>query len=220
MAYLCLLLSGAALLANGLATLGRIPRRDAGVLSLAIGSLQLVLAVGYLAAAAAGPAGAALPAETLMTAVGMVLFGLTYVHVGIDTLLGLGSQGLGWFCGMVGFVGLLLAGSWFASNPFLAVLWLCWSLLWGLLFGSMALGWRRVDRFTGWALVLASQATATVPGFLGLAGLWPQQGEVAAAAAAGLAALLLAAFLLARRGTVPPRAAGRVAAGALPDGAR
>ena len=33
MPYVCLLLSGAALLVNGLATLGHLPRRDAAVLS-------------------------------------------------------------------------------------------------------------------------------------------------------------------------------------------
>ena len=38
MAHMCLLLSGAALLVNGLATLDRLPRRDAAVFSLVVGS--------------------------------------------------------------------------------------------------------------------------------------------------------------------------------------
>ena len=47
MPYICLLLSGAALLINGLAALGHLPRRDAAVFSLVIGGTQLVLGVTY-----------------------------------------------------------------------------------------------------------------------------------------------------------------------------
>ena len=50
MAHICLLLSGAALLLNGLALLGALPRRDAAVFSLVIGSIQLALGVTYLGA--------------------------------------------------------------------------------------------------------------------------------------------------------------------------
>ncbi|MGX1159220.1 AmiS/UreI family transporter [Arthrobacter sp. SLBN-100] len=190
MPYVCLLLSGAALLINGLATLGHLPRRDAAVLSLAVGILQLVLGVVLSPGPSAGGP---------LTASGMFLFGLTYLYVGLDFLLDLGSKGLGWFCGMVAFVGLLLAAAWLHEDPLLAVLWLGWSALWGLFFVSMALGLARVDLFTGWALVLTSQVTATVPAFLGLAGLWPRSPLVAAAAAALLAGLFVLAGILARQ---------------------
>jgi hypothetical protein len=207
MPYLCLLLSGAALLINGLAMIGHVSRRDAAVLSLAVGIVQLVLGVVVLSPGSS--AGAAL------TAAGMFLFGLTYVYVGLDFLLDLGSKGLGWFCGMVSFVGLLLEAAWFADDPLLAVLWLAWSLLWGLFFASMALGLSRVDPFTGWALVLTSQVTATVPAYLGLAGLWPRSPTVAAAAAVLLAGLFAAAGVLARR---TPDAHGKARSGAAaPD---
>ncbi|WP_104043577.1 AmiS/UreI family transporter [Arthrobacter sp. ZGTC412] len=192
MPHVCLLLSGAALLINGLAILGHLPRRDAAVLSLVVGSIQLVLAVGYVTNDDGG--GGLLP-----TAAGMFLFGLTYVYVGLDVLLNLGSKGLGWFCGMVAFVGLLLAAAWLNTDPLLAVLWLAWAALWGLMFASMALGLGCLDPAIGWGLVLASQATATIPAFLGLAGAWPRTPGLAWLAAAILAALFAAAFLLARR---------------------
>jgi hypothetical protein len=191
MPYVSLLLSGAALLVNGLATLGRLPRRDAAVLSLVVGCVQLVLGVVVLSPGTS--------TVTALTATGMFLFGLTYVYVGLDALLDLASKGLGWFCGMVAVVGLLLATVWLRDDPLLSVLWLCWSLLWALLFASMALGLARVDKFTGWALVLTSQVTATVPAFLGLAGLWPRSPSVAAAAAVFLAGLFAIAGILARR---------------------
>jgi hypothetical protein len=189
MPHVCLLLSGAALLVNGLATLGRVSRRDAAVLSLVVGIIQLVLGVSYLSQG---------DEETLLTAAGMFLFGTTYAYSGLDTLLNLGSKGLGWFCGMVAVTGLLLAGTWLSADPLLAVLWLCWSALWALLFVTLALGVDRLDPLLGWALVLTSQVSATVPAFLGLAGLWPRGPVAGAAAAVSLTGLFLAAGVLAQ----------------------
>ncbi|WP_458780057.1 AmiS/UreI family transporter [Arthrobacter sp. D3-16] len=192
MPHLCLLLSGAALLINGLAMLGYLPRRDAGFFSLAVGSIQTALALGYLSTTGTEAPG-------LLSAAGMILFGLTYAYAGLDVMLDLGSKGLGWFCGMVAFVGLLLAAAWLRDDPLLAVLWLCWSTLWGLFFASMALGLTRVDVFTGWSLVLTSQVTATLPAVLGITGLWPRSLDAAAGAAVLLTGVFLAAGALARR---------------------
>ena len=190
MPHVCLLLSGAALLVNGLATLGHLPRRDAAVLSLLVGTVQLVLGVVVLSLDGAG--------GTTPAAAGILLFGLTYAYVGLDTLLDLGPKGVGWFCGMVAFVAVLLAFFWLPADPLLAVLWLAWAVLWGLMFASLALGQGRLDRFVGWALVLTSQVTATVPAVLGLAGAWPRAPEIAGLAALVIAALLGAALVLAR----------------------
>jgi hypothetical protein len=194
MAHICLLLSGAALLLNGLALLGALPRRDAAVFSLVIGGTQLALGVAYLGMI--GDSGLHL----LLGASGMFLFGLTYVYVGLDFLLGLGSKGLGWFCGMVGLCGLLLAAAWSGEDPLLAVLWLCWTYLWLLFFLQLALGFARLTPLIGWSLVLTSQASATVPAFMGLTGRWPVEPEIAAGAAVSLLALLLLAGGLAWHG--------------------
>lgn len=206
MPYICLLLSGVALLVNGLATLGHVPRRDAAVCSLAVGGTQLVLGVVHLSSGTTATG-------ALLTAAGMFLFGLTYLYAGLDVLLALGSTGLGWFCGMVALFGLLLAGAWSGTDPLLAVLWVCWSVLWGLLFASMAMGARRLEPFTGWAVVLASQVTATVPAFLGLVGSWPRTPGAAGLAAVLLAGMFLAAHGLARRGVGVPRRATPSGAG-------
>lgn len=201
MPYVCLLLSGAALLVNGLATLGHLPRRDAAVLSLVVGGTQLALGVVQLSSSGDAPA-------MLLTAAGMFLFAVTYLYSGLDLLLALGGRGLGWFCGMVAFCGLVLAAAWLTVDPLLAVLWLCWSALWALLFAGMALDAVRLEPFTGWALVLTSQASATVPALVGLAGLWPRSAAVAWLAALLLAGLFVAARTLARRGQNVPRRAG------------
>lgn len=206
MTHICLLLSGAALLINGLATLGALSRRDAAVLSLAIGSLQLLLGITYLAITYVGTVrfGSTAPdadggnVQLLLSASGMFLFGLTYVYVGLDFLLGLGSRGLGWFCGMVAGCGLLLAAAWFPADPLLAVLWLCWSYMWMLFFFSLALGHSRLSPLIGWSLVVASQTTATVPALLGITGQWPGDPAMAGGAAACIAVLLLLAGGIAR----------------------
>ena len=214
MTHICLLLSGAALLLNGLAALDLLPRRDAAVFSLVIGSTQLVLGIVYLGTVYPGVASMGMTGGgdgdngegglVLLGAAGMFLFGLTYVYVGLDFLLGLGSRGLGWFCGMVGVCGLLLlAAAWSGEDPLLAVLWLCWTYLWLLFFLQLALGFGRLARLVGWSLVLTSQVSATVPAFLGITGGWPtgpNAGTAAAGAAAALAALLLLAGCLAWRG--------------------
>ncbi|MDR6557700.1 hypothetical protein J2809_002056 [Arthrobacter pascens] len=199
MAHICLLLSGAALLLNGLAALDLLPRRDAAVFSLVIGGTQLVLGVTYLGASSPGVDGVG--PRLLLGAAGMFLFGLTYVYVGLDSLLALGSRGLGWFCGLVGACGLLLAAAWSGEDPFLAVLWLCWAYLWLLFFLQLAFGFVGLGPLIGWSLVLTSQASATVPALLGITGHWPAgrdpAAEPATAQASLLAVVLLALLLLA-----------------------
>lgn len=124
MIYLCLLLSGAALLANGLALLGRISLRDSAVFSILIGGTQLALGVTYAGLIVN------LSPQLFLGAVGILLFGLTYVYGGLDVLLHLGSKGVGWFSALVGGFGILLALSSFPGDPLLGVLWLCWAFLW------------------------------------------------------------------------------------------
>ena len=199
MSLICLILSGAALLINGLALLGRIPGRDSAYFNLLIGGTQLVLAT--LVAVTAGGSTAALFAVS-----GVFLFGLTYLYVGVDSLRGLGSVGLGWFCGLVAALAVVYSATNLAADPVLSVLWLSWAVLWGLFFRLLALGKSGLTAFTGWALVLTSQVTTTIPALLGLSGAWPTgpvSGAVALLIVAGLfgAAAFLASPLARRSRT-------------------
>jgi hypothetical protein len=191
MSFICLILSGAALLINGLGLLGRIPGRDSGHFNLLIGGTQLVLSVA-IAVQANGNAAA------LLSVSGVFLFGLTYLYVGLDALRQLGSVGLGWFCGLVALVGLAYVAANLALDPVLSVLWLSWVVLWSLFFVVLALGKSGLTVFTGWALILTSQVTTTIPALLGLAGKWPS-GLASAFGALVIVALLFgAAAVLAR----------------------
>jgi putative amide transporter protein len=192
MSFICLILSGVALLINGLALLGRIPPRDSGTLNLLIGGLQLVLATLIAVTAAGDPA-------QLLSAAGVVLFGLTYTYVGLNSLFDLGSAGVGWFCVLVAALAVVYAVSNLAADPFSAVLWASWAVLWTLFFLLLALGKSALTAYTGWATLLTSQLTTTVPALLGLNGAWPSGWGSAAAAAVVVALLFTAARFLARR---------------------
>lgn len=191
MSFICLILSGAALLINGLSLLGRIPARDSGYFNILIGGTQLVLSVA-IAAQAGGNTVA------LLGVSGVFLFGLTYLYVGLDSLRQLGSVGLGWFCGLVAAIGLVYVVANLALDPVLSVLWLSWVVLWALFFLVLALGTSRLTVFTGWALIVTSQATTTIPALLGLSGRWPSGAPSAFAALVAVALLFGAAAVLAR----------------------
>lgn len=209
MPLICLLLSGAALLVNGLALLGRFGPRDAAPLNLLVGGTQLALAA-VIALTADGELAA------LVSASGIVLFGLTYLLVGLGALLDLDPAALGWFCGFVAAIALVYAAANLATDPLLAVLWLLWSLLWGLFFALLALGLSQLARVTGWALVLTGPLSTSVPAVLGLLGAWPAGAAPAAAAAALLGLLLGVAAIASRRlgeGSGAPEARRASAAG-------
>jgi len=191
MAYICLILSGAALLVNGLTLLGRVPGRDSGVFNVLIGGVQLVLCIA-VAVAADG----SLPA--LLGIAGTFLFSLTYLYVGLDALTGLGSAGLGWFCGLVAAVAAVFAVTNAEADSVLAVLWGTWAGLWSLFFVLLALG-RPIGRYTAWALILASQTTTTLPALLGLSGNWPTGPVWTVAAAIVAGTVFVGAAVLSRR---------------------
>ena len=197
MASICLILSAAALLLNGLTLLGRVPGRDSGVSNVLIGGLQLLLCT-----AVAISADGSLPALFAIT--GTFLFGLTYLYVGVDALAGLGSAGLGWFCGLVAVAAVVFAGVHVADDPVLAVLWVGWAALWSLFFVLLALGRTSIATYTGWALVLASPLTALVPALLALTGHWPTGPVAAAIAVLGEVVVFGGAAALTRRSSRNP----------------
>lgn len=192
MSYICLILSGAALLINGLTLLGRIPARDSGYFNVLIGGTQLVLCVAVAVSADGSLA-------SLFSISGTFLFGLTYLYVGIDSLRGLGAVGLGWFCGLVAGIALVFSAVNVVADPFLAVLWLGWAGLWTLFFVVLALGRSSITAFTAWALVLSSQVTTTIPALLGLTGNWPSGPWSAPIALVVLALVFVGAAFLSRR---------------------
>ncbi|MCW4352155.1 AmiS/UreI family transporter [Hoyosella sp. YIM 151337] len=190
-----LLYVGAVLLVNGLMLLGAVPSRSAAALNLFVGALQCVIPTVLLIQSAGAP-------DAVLAASGLYLFGFTYLYVGINTLAGLDPQGLGWFSLFVAVAAGVYSVLSFTvtADPVFGVIWLAWALLWTLFFLVLGVGRTELTRFTGWAVVLLSQPTCTIPAFLGLANRYTASADAAWLAAASFAILLATAALLARRG--------------------
>lgn len=186
------MLSGVALLINGLGLLGRIRARDSAVFNVLIGGLQLVLAV-LIAVAANGDA------QSLLDVAAVFLFGITYFYVGLSTLLDLGSCGIGWYCGFVSCLGMFYAFHNLSTDLVLSILWLGWAVLWGLFFLVLALEKEKLIIFTAWTALLMSPLTATLPAMLDLSVGWPTGGLWAVTASATIALIFVIASLLAKR---------------------
>lgn len=186
-----LLYVGAVLLVNGLMMLDVVPPRSAAVLNLFVGALQCVTPTVLIVQAGTNT-------DAILGAAGLYLFGFTYLYVGIVNLAGLEPEGIGWFSLFVAIAAVVYAGLNFArlGDPVFGVIWLFWAFLWGLFFVVLALGAARLTRFTGWAVVLLSQPTCTVPAFFGMTGGYRSTGGLALIAAViGVALVALAAVL-------------------------
>lgn len=193
MSSICLLLSGAALLINGLGLLGRIKVRDTAVFNLLIGSLQLVLAL-LIAVAANGDA------PSLLNVSPVFLFGITYFYVGLSSLLDLGSHGIGWYCGFVASMGIFYAFYNFLTDLVLSILWSGWTALWALFFLVLALEKKELVVFTAWTAILMSPLTATLPAILDLSVGWPTGELWAVLAGSTIAVIFVISSLLSKIG--------------------
>lgn len=191
MSSICLMLSGVALLINGLGLLGRIKVRDTAVFNLLIGSLQLVLAV-LIAVTANGDG------EKLLDVSAVFLFGITYFYVGLSALLDLGSCGIGWYCGFVASMGVFYAFHNFKTDLVLSILWLGWAGLWALFFLVLALEKKELVVFTAWTAILMSPLTATLPAMLDLSVGWPTGGLWALSAGGTISIIFVISSLLAK----------------------
>jgi hypothetical protein len=193
MSSICLLLSGVALLINGLGLLGRIKVRDSAVFNLLIGCLQLILAV-LIAVEASGDA------SSLLDVSSVFLFGITYFYVGLSSLLNLGSQGVGWYCGFVATMGVFYAFHNFLTDLVLSILWLGWTALWALFFLVLALEKKELVVFTAWTAILMSPLTATLPAIFDLSVGWPTGELWAVLAGSTIAFIFLISSLLSKAG--------------------
>ncbi len=213
MTYLALLFAGAALFVNGLALIGRIDPRGAAPINVLVGSLLVVAALH-----GAFPARDLTTTDNLATVIstaGFVVFGFTYLYVGLASYAGLPGDGAGWFCGWAALVaaGLALTNFVRFGDAKFGMLWVLWAILFALFFLVLALGVERLAWATGWVTLIEAFVTATIPAALLMLGWWePMPPWVAVLA--GLVSI--AAFgLLALR----PSPAGRPEAGAKPTAA-
>ena len=166
MASVGLLFVGAVLLVNGLLFLGKVDGKAAAPLNLFVGALQTAVPF-WLLAHATTP-------DAVFSAAGIFLFGFTYLYVGINNLAGFAGTGLGWYSAWVSLLAALIGITNIVKyhDTAFGLLWLQWSVLWGLFFLVLALGIERLTAPAGWLTVIQSVTTCTIPGYLLLIGKW------------------------------------------------
>jgi hypothetical protein len=161
-----LMFVGAVLFINGLLFLGKIDAKGAATFNLFVGSLQVAIPF-YLIATASST-------DEILLASGIFLFGFTYLYVGISNLAGQEPAGLGWYSCWVAIMACAFGVTEIVKfhEPTIGLLWLQWSVLWGLFFLILALGYDRLTPVTGWLTVILAFTTCTIPGYLLLLGEW------------------------------------------------
>jgi hypothetical protein len=204
MAAVGLFYVGAVLFVNGLMLLGKVDPRAAGFLNLFVGVLQVVIPTVLLVQSGGDPA-------KVLAASGLYLFGFTYLYVGLNTLTGADSTGVGWFSLFVAISALgfsIVSFRKLGDAPF-GVIWLYWSFLWLLFFLLLGLKKDSLTTYTGYVTVVEAWVTAAVPGFLLFTGYWKTTTTNAVVLAVIGLVMAIGLWPLARRraGAPTPRAA-------------
>jgi putative amide transporter protein len=179
-----LMFVGAVLFINGLLFLGKVDAKGAATFNLFVGALQVAIPFYLIATAAT--------TDELLLASGIFLFGFTYLYVGISNLAGQEPAGLGWYSCWVAIMAAAFGVTEIVKfdEPTIGLLWLQWSVLWGLFFLILALGYERLTTVTGVLTVILAFTTCTIPGYLLLLGEWsrvPTWAVLATIAATALA---------------------------------
>lgn len=164
---LVLIWVGAVLCLNGVSLLTPLDPREVAVINLFV-----AVVTGFAALWSATREPVALPA-VLGGAVGL-MFTLTYLWNGINTLTGADGRAFGWFSLFVAItvaaVGLqTLAGADRLWGVWSGLNWLAWSGLWFLFFVMLVLR-RPIARLVGAVLLAEGVLTAWLPGYLLLSG--------------------------------------------------
>lgn len=212
MTYLALFFVGAVLLVNGLSLLGRVDPKGAAPINVFVG--LLLVAVTFYAVFPARDLTVAENLATVVSTAGFMLFGFTYLYVGILNYTGHSGSGLGWYCGWAALVsvGLALVNFVRFGDAKFGTLWVLWAILFTLFFLVLALGMERLSWATGWVAVIEAFITTTIPGALLMLGWWEPMPQWVAAAV-GVVAVGAFGFLLSRSS---PAAASTTGGGGAP----
>jgi putative amide transporter protein len=199
-----LMFVGAVLFINGLLFLGKVDAKSAATFNLFVGALQVAIPFYLIATAAT--------TDEILLASGVFLFGFTYLYVGISNLAGQEATGLGWYSCWVAIMAAAFGVTEIVKfdEPTIGLLWLQWSVLWGLFFLILALGHERLTTVTGVLTLILAFTTCTIPGYLLLLGEWdrvPTWAVLATIAATALALVPVANRTLRSAGTPAPTAA-------------
>lgn len=186
-----LMFVGAVLFINGLLLLGKVDAKGAATFNLFVGALQTAIPFYLIAHAKT--------TDEILLASGIFLFGFTYLYVGISNLADQEPTGLGWYSAWVAVMAAAFGVTEIVKfdEPTIGLLWLQWSVLWGLFWVVLGLKIERLTELTGWLTLILAFTTCTIPGYLLLLGEWDRVPTWAVLAT--IAATALALVPVARR---------------------
>jgi len=113
-------------------------------------------------------------ADIILAALGLYLFGWTYLYVGINLAAGLDGTGLGYFSLFVAVCALVfsyLDFNRFHDNSF-GVIWLYWAFFWILFFVLLGLKVESLGRYTRAVAAIEGWVIRAISAFLLLTGNW------------------------------------------------
>lgn len=188
---------GAVLLINGLMLLGRVTPKSAGIFNVFVGTLQCILPILIITQAGED--------RTVFHATfAILLFGFTYLYVGISNLTGISGEGIGWFSLFVAVSAVYMGmDSFMTGDLTFGVIWLAWAVLWTLFFLLLALGKTGLTAFSGWLVTLWAIPTASVPAVLLMRDAWQPGPPGAAIALIVLGFLAAVSVFMAKRTAAP-----------------
>jgi len=108
---------------------------------------------------------------TFWWAAQVILFAMTYLMLGVNTIRKTDGRGLGWFCLFVAVTVIVPASQTFAAGDMrLGILWVVWGIVWFLFFIMLGLQ-KPIGKFVRWIQV-ATLFTLWVPALMILTGNW------------------------------------------------
>ena len=170
-----LLYVGVVLIVNGIGRLTKIDPKATAVMNLFTGALSVIMNFGTLLITQAGVGLQSGSNSCYYTSATGLLFGFTYLFIGINSIFNLEGRAYGWYCLFVT-ITTVPAGliSWGDGkniyNILMALIWWAWGVLW--LTGWIELVLKKELKFTPYLSILEGVFTAWIPGFLILLGIW------------------------------------------------
>lgn len=169
-----LLYVGVVLIINGIARLTNIDPKAQAIMNLFTGGLSIVMNFGSLLIAQAQNPNNMAPYYASATG---LLFGFTYLFIGINSIFNLEGRVFGWFCLYVTITTIPAGILQWMSNPnnpydiMMAIIWWLWGLLWVTAWIEIVLK-KDLKWFTPWLSILEGVLTAWIPGFLIMTNVW------------------------------------------------
>ncbi|MEG0026995.1 MAG: AmiS/UreI family transporter [Raoultibacter sp.] len=166
---LALLYVGCVLFMNGVGILTKIEGKAFSVMNFFTGGLLVVInAINIAYAVFTGQDAAAFFAIATN-----MLFGFTYLFVGITNLFKLDGRPLGWYCLFVAVNTIPCAYLSFAGgDPIFGGIWLVWGVLWLVYWIAGVPKPDLSSKFVGWLTTIIGVATCWLPGFMMIANWW------------------------------------------------